>query len=444
MNTPLSDFLEKYEKDEFVRAHMPGHKGKGEIEKYDITEVEGADVLYSAKGVILESEENASALFGSKKTLYSAEGSSLSIRAMLYLTKLYALSQNKRCKILAGRNAHKVFITASALLDIDVSWVFSDESRGLTVCKITPKSLEKALLECEEKPVAVYITSPDYLGNITDIKGLSEVCKRHGVLLLVDNAHGAYLRFLPESLHPMDLGADLCCDSAHKTLPALTGAAYLHIGKNAPPLFCENAQKAMSLFSSTSPSYLILRSLDRVNGYISEGFEKRLLEFSEKIRKLKDTLIEKGFELCGDEPLKITAYAKAYGYTGEEIANELLKNGISCEFSDMDYVCLMLTPSNTEKEILKIEKAFLQIERKTPIKEKPPIMNKPKKYCSPKEAAFSLFQRLPLEQCEGRVLANVTVSCPPAVPVLVSGEVIDKDAIKVMRYYGLQYADVIN
>ena len=102
----------------------------------------------------------------------------------------------------------------------------------------------------------MYVTSPDYLGGQSDVAALAEVSHRHGVPLLADNAHGAYLRFLSPSRHPMDLGADLCCDSAHKTLPVLTGGAYLHVGRAAPEPFRENARRALALFGSTSPSYL--------------------------------------------------------------------------------------------------------------------------------------------------------------------------------------------
>lgn len=116
-------------------------------------------------------------------------------------------------------------------------------------CAVTPEAVKAALSACRAKPAAVYLTSPDYLGNILDIKGIAEICHKAGVPLAVDNAHGAYLKFLPESLHPIDLGADICCDSAHKTLPVITGGAYLHISNSAPPLFAEQA-KPRSHFSA--------------------------------------------------------------------------------------------------------------------------------------------------------------------------------------------------
>ena len=212
MNTPICDFVKKYAEDKNVRMHMPGHKGQSlsGSEHLDITEIEGADVLYNANGIIKESMENASSLFNTAKTLFSTEGSSLSIRAMLYLTALYAKEKGKKPLILAGRNAHKAFLSGAALVDFEVDWLYPEEKEGLLSCKITSEKLRTYLEKAEEKPVALYITSPDYLGNITDIKGLSAVCREFGLLLLVDNAHGAYLNFLESSQHPIAAGADIC------------------------------------------------------------------------------------------------------------------------------------------------------------------------------------------------------------------------------------------
>ena len=146
MKTPIIDFVKKYALSSSVRLHMPGHKGVSfvGVEKWDITEITGADVLYSAKGVIKESEMNATSLFDSALTFYSTEGSSLSIRAMLHLVKTYALANGKSAKVIAGRNAHKTFVSASALLDIDVKWLYSTEN-GVLSCKINLSTLENAI-----------------------------------------------------------------------------------------------------------------------------------------------------------------------------------------------------------------------------------------------------------------------------------------------------------
>ena len=245
MDTPIYDFLRRYNGADMARFHMPGHKGKPFLgcEPLDITEVHGADALYEADGIIAQSEANATALFGSRRTLYSTEGSSQCIRAMLYLA-LTCRPSGTAPFIVAARNVHKAFVYAAALLDFEVVWLWPEESSSLCACPVSPENLEKTLAALPAPPAAVYLTSPDYLGGMADIATLAKICHAHGTVLAVDNAHGAYLRFLSPSRHPLDLGADLCCDSAHKTLPVLTGGAYLHIGKCAPAAMAERAKSA--------------------------------------------------------------------------------------------------------------------------------------------------------------------------------------------------------
>ncbi|MCR5154741.1 MAG: aminotransferase class V-fold PLP-dependent enzyme, partial [Lachnospiraceae bacterium] len=425
-----------------VRGHMPGHKGIKSplgVEDLDITEIDGADELYAAEGIIAESEKNAGSLFGAT-TFYSAEGSSLSIRAMVLLTLKWAKINGKRPFILAGRNAHKTFINVVTLLGIKVEWLFGRPEDSYEMCRISPEDIEKELAALKEKsllPAAVYITSPDYLGNMPDIKGIAEVCHRFKILLLVDNAHGAYLKFLNPSLHPMDLGADMCADSAHKTLPALTGTAYLHISGKAPSFFRENAREAMEFFGSTSPSYLFLASLDLLNPYL-EILSKELERFVPSVLRLKERLKGAGYKLVGQEPLKITINAAASGFSGDMLKNEIKKEGIICEYHDENYLVLMLTPQNSDADLVRIEEALAGaykrlkegIEKGNTIPKAKGLVNnvvtQPEVACSPMEAFLSESEELPAEKCIGRVMASAAVSCPPAVPVYMYGEKIDK------------------
>lgn len=441
MNAPICEFVRRYNNSGALRMHMPGHKGAVLLgpEPLDLTEIEGADVLYHAEGIILESEENAAELFGTKKTVYSAEGSSLCIRAMLYLALLYARTTHKKPVIAASRNAHKVFMTAAALLDLDIRWIYGSES--VISCTVTPEQLENVITT--ENPAAVYITSPDYLGNIADIKSLSAVCKKHGVLLLVDNAHGAYLRFLPEPMHPMQLGADICCDSAHKTLPVLTGGAYLHIAHGTPDLLAQRAESAMALFASTSPSYLILQSLDAMNPLLDTVYPAQLKACAERLDALKAKLTAHGYTLCGDERTKLCLLPKSFGYTGVGLAEILAQSNIYCEFSDADHLVMMFTPETTPADFARLERALLSVPRADAILSKPPVPPRAERVLSPREALFSPSEMLPLAQCENRVLADANVSCPPAVPLAVCGERLTPEVISAMEYYGTEHCTVV-
>ena len=383
----------------------------------------------------------AGSIFGAN-TFYSAEGSSLSIRAMIYLVGCYACLQNRPLRIAAGRNAHKAFLSAVSFLDAEIDWLLPQNSTYLS-CAISARDVAEYLDTCAEMPVAVYITSPDYLGNTADIKSISEVCKRYGILLAVDNAHGAYLSFLEDSLHPIHLGADLCCDSAHKTLPVLTGGAYLHISNSPDSFFTDNAKKALSLFGSTSPSYLILESLDKANLYLGDAYGKQLKSFAEKVGSLKQALIKNGYSLYGNESIKITLEAKKYGYTGINLADILRENNIECEFADNDYTVLMLTPQTTDNELEILKNTLLSIDKKQAITQKPPQNILPKKAMTIREATLSPCETVNASDSLGRVLAFADVGCPPAVPIIVSGEIIDENTLKAFEYYGITKVSVV-
>ena len=443
MSTPICDFVRWYTQSEPARFHMPGHKGVPVLgfEPYDITEIDGADELFTASGIIAESEAQAGALFGAH-TIYSTGGSTLCIQTMLHLAARYAVSKGQAPCILAGRNAHKAFINAAALLDIDIFWLYPENNDSYISCPITAAQVKSALQNSGKKPVAVYLTSPDYLGNMLDIQAIAEVCHQAGVLLLVDNAHGAYLKFLPQSRHPIDLGADLCCDSAHKTLPVITGGAYLHISYDAPSTLAQQAKASMSLFGSSSPSYLILQSLDAANDRMT-AFRAALVGFLPEKETLVQRLTGHGYAMTGDEPLKITLCPKPFGYTGVQIAEILEENGIYPEFYDPDHVVLMLSPENSAGSLRHLEKTLCSLKRSEPITELPPCVPRPDMAIKPHQALLSESETLPVEDCLGRISAAAAISCPPAIPLAICGERIDQHVVDCLRYYGVAGCAVI-
>ena len=434
MNTPIYDFLTKYAESDISRLHMPGHKGASVLgcENLDITEFDGADDLFSPSGIISESENNATKIFGSGATFYSCEGSSLSIRTMIYAA--FMARKHGKNKIAAVRNVHKSFITACALLGIDIVWIYPKNANGLcsgTVC-------EEEVLDClnnNEDVFALYLTSPTYLGEITDIKSISNICQKHNIPLLVDNAHGAYLKFC--EMHPINLGADMCCDSAHKTLPVLTGGAYLHISLKAKEKYHQYIKKGMALFGSTSPSYLTLASLDLCNKYLNDNYKTKLHECINKVNYIKEKLISRGFKIIGNEPLKLSIACNGLKL------NEVFKNeGIYCEYYDKTVLTLMFTPENKEIDYIKVAKVIESLSMDSSGYNPPKILPGQKKL-TVREAYLSEFKTVDVNSALNKICAVSSVSCPPAIPISVAGETITEDTIEALKFYEINEIDII-
>ena len=541
METPICDFVKEYADNGFSRFHMPGHKGRKFIgcEKYDITEIDGADVLSHAEGIIKKSQENAAKLFGSGASFYSTEGSSQCIKTMLavvfadYRRKLLhektdkpanlceaqktdrqeklcenqdtdarSICENEiiekpeaipeRAYVLAARNVHKSMIDALALLDLDVEFIYPKDADSICVSMVTPadimeylekvsdnteikteeikKILDNAqrddikLSDTEQKnicgkenkrntlPMAVYITSPDYLGNNADIEGISEVCENYDIPLIVDNAHGAYHAFLDEEkygkIHPIKCGAAICCDSAHKTLPVLTGGAYIHVSRKYKERFAPYVASYMTMFGSTSPSYLIMQSLDMCNRYIDEKIRHELSECIGRIEKTKKVLVENNVKLMETEPLKIVIDTAAAGMEGGKLAEELRKYKIECEYADKYFVVLMITPQNDEKDFERLEKWAVETKykrvAKKKIEPKKLILHRAERVMSIRKAAFSPYRKIKVSDASGSICASQTIACPPAIPIAVCGERIDQNMISIFEEYGIDYVNVVS
>ncbi|MDE6790022.1 MAG: aminotransferase class V-fold PLP-dependent enzyme [Ruminococcus sp.] len=431
MTTPICDFLKSYADSEFVRAHMPGHKGT--LSRYDITEIKGADSLFEADGIILESEKNMARLYNTVASFYSAGGSTLCIQAMLL-----AMKQDGR-KITAVRNAHRAFVNAAALLNLDVDWIFPEYDSGILSGNINPTTVEEHLRR--NGRTCLYVTSPDYTGKLSDIAYLAKICHKYNAPLLVDNAHGAHLAFMPENMHPTALGADMCCDSAHKMLMGLTGSAVLHTSSE---YYAGCLRQCMSMFASTSPSYLILASLDLCCKYISE---KIRTDIADNLRYITDFKEKFGFlHFIDGDPFHIAVNSGKSGYNGNMLAEFLRKNGIECEYSDDNMLILLMSPMSTQQDYIRISEVLekiLSYAEKQVISDMPFLKNPPETALSIGQAVFMPCKEIPVEEAEGRICASVKVPCPPAVPIAVSGEIINKECIEIYRRYGIEKVMVI-
>lgn len=446
MDTPIRDFVRTYAHSGTARFHMPGHKGQPSelaAELYDITEIKGADYLFQAQGAIAESEANCSRLFGTAATCYSTEGSSLCVKTMVALAALCRKDHSAKAKIVAARNCHSSFVSGCILADVIPVWVYPEKGDPLCSCTASVRAFEEAIDSSD--PCAVYVTSPDYLGGTADISKLSQLCRKKHIPLLVDNAHGAYLRFLSRDSHPITLGADVCCDSAHKTLPVLTGGAYLHFSKNSPAAFAENAKRVMSLFGSTSPSFLTLQSLDLCNRRLAAELPQQLENAAARAKLLCSFLREKGFSSFTNEPLKLTVRVSDSGHTGDYAGDVLRKYGAEPEYSDRDHLVLMISPANSEEDFKKVELAFSspELAPKLPLPESSPELIRLGAAMSPREAAFSPWELLPVSDAVGRVCACAAVSCQPSVPLAVSGELLSGRAAELLIAHGITELPVV-
>ena len=421
ISTPIHDFLKAYSAENPVRCHMPG----GKRNDFDITEIEGADSLYESKGIIRSSEENAATLFGSGSTLFSCGGSTLAIQTMLAAAKAAYPTKNR---VAASRFCHRSLVSACALLGLEIDWIVP---QTVLSCSVTTKA---AADKITDRTLCLFVQSIDYYGGECDIGELSLLCKAKKILLLVDNAHGAYLTFTP--FHPLNQGADMTADSAHKTLPCLTGGAYLHISKNAPKSLGERAKEFMALFGSSSPSYLILDSLDLCNRHIAKGKEQAEQVFGE-VKKLKTALMTAGYKLRKSDLLRITIDACKYGYSGVQLSSALRQNGVSAEFADGRYVVLLFSTGQSLSDFPRILEAARKIVRKPEIECSEPVFSLPTAVLAPRDALFSLSEEIPLSEAEGRVCASISCPCPPCVPLVMPGELFTAAVIKLLHEYGV-------
>ena len=341
MSESLYSALLKYKNLDFSSFHTPGHKNNFfngyDLLSLDYTELPMTDSLYEANGVIREAEKEVSRLYGSKDSFFSSGGNTLCIQAMI------RMCAGKEDKILCDRLVHRSAVSAMALLGVKPIFIKRNFKNG-TAWDIDIEDLKEKIKKNPDVK-AFYLTSPNYYGVMQDISLISSICKRRGIPVLVDNAHGSHLKFL--SSHPLDMGASLTADSAHKTLPVLTAGAFLHINEEK---FKASAKSAMALFGSTSPSYPIMASMDIAAKWLFKNGEKEYKILAEKVKDLKKLAPCENFFLDGIDPIRITINCQEIGYTGYEMRKEFYKFKIEPEMCDKNFLVLIATPFNSEKD----------------------------------------------------------------------------------------------
>ncbi len=280
------------------------------------------------------------------------------------------------------------------------------------------------------------------MANVADI---AEVCHRAGKVLLVDNAHGAHLRCFRAALHPMSVGADFCCDSLHKNLPALTGAAVLHL---ADPDYYREAKYAMSLFGSTSPSYLIMLSAESALESITEKAGE-FWELSGVVEELRRDAGELGYDVVKAfvrDPIRLALGFESLGHTPESFGRFLRSRGVEPEYLDRTVAVFMLSPRNTPLEIDRLRSALAGAAKSRsllPEPRYPATIRLPRQLLSVSEAMARREVELPAASCPGRVSSRVVSSCPPGIPMLVPGEEITAQTVRFLQSSGIESIFVV-
>lgn len=434
--------IDKLSENKRIPMHMPGHKRNTALATYlkrlgadlDITEIDGFDNLHSPCEMILDSMEKAAKLRGAKAAFFLVGGSTAGILASV------AAIIERGDKVIVARNCHKSVYNALELLEADAVYVMPEihEKTGISG-SISPCIIEKAI---ENNPDArlVILTSPTYEGVTSDIKEICKISHKRNIPVLVDGAHGAHLGFTNDFLpDAIALGADISVESLHKTLPSLTQTAICYLGSDLVDK--EKLADKLSVFQSSSPSYLLMASIDGcINLLIEQGekqflaWNERLADFYKKCEELKNLkVLEDDGDFFGLDKSKIVILAK----DGDWLANNLRKMGVECEMTAPGYVVAMTGMGDTKEMLSYFAACLLKLDKDAEKWESQqstaPVI--PQKAMSIKDAKSASFEWIPIEKCVGRVSGGYIFAYPPGVPIITPGEEFSEAIIDVITKY---------
>jgi lysine decarboxylase len=449
---PIIEGLKKYADEGNIRLHMPGHKGNSIlldlaklIPEIDVTEIEGTDNLHNPSSIILESEKLSAKTFKGKATFYSVNGTTAGIYSAIMA------STKPGDKILIQRNSHKSVYNAAILGRLKPVYIYPnyrDEDKVPT--GINPEDIDKFLAN-DNDIKAVVITYPSYYGICSNIKGISDVVHKYNKILIVDEAHGSHLVFSDKlPISALEAGADIVIQSTHKTLPAFTQSSMIHVGTNRVDI--EKLKTMLSVHQTTSPSYILMASLDFARAYMEREGKYKLNSLIDRIKKWTSYLKEiKGVKVFNKDNIKdnnfydfditkIMISLTDINITGKKLERILREDyGIQIEMSDNYYGLALTTVLDDEKNIERLVKAVEDITKKqayrgNEINELSMINIKPDIKLSLYEAfnRQSLIEEL--ENCEGKISAGFIIPYPPGIPILCPGEVITAEIIEYIEF----------
>ncbi|SET59953.1 aminotransferase class I/II-fold pyridoxal phosphate-dependent enzyme [[Clostridium] polysaccharolyticum] len=439
----LYDKLSQYGKKSYYPFHMPGHKRNlklmGEMNPYaiDITEIDGFDNLHDPEDVILESMKRAEKLYQSEKTFYLVNGSTAGI-----LTGISACTK-KGDKILMARNCHKAAYHAVFVNELNPVYLYPqfDNKKGIQ-CGYSAEYIKNMLIKHPDTSLIVLV-SPTYEGVVSEIKEICKLAHERNIPVLVDEAHGAHFAFhraFPSSA--LELGADVVIQSVHKTLPAFTQTALLHI--NSKLVDIKKIKTYFSIYQTSSPSYVLMAGIDQCIGMLEERREELFENLIHNLRYFYEEMSElnhiKVIEANGRDLSKILISTKGTNMTGPELYDILLKKyKLQMEMAEADYVLAITTIGDTKEGFDRLMAALREIDTTlskcseagnasyTPVKAEVVLLQhkafeREKEYCL-------------LEKSENRIAGGFVNLYPPGIPILVPGEKITHDILEHIYAY---------
>lgn len=458
MDTSLYEKLKAYEKSGYYGFHMPGHKrntkrfSNGLPYGIDITEIEGFDDLHHADGILKEAQERANRLYGADKTRFLVNGSTAGIlSAVLGCT-------NRGDAVLVARNCHKSVYHAVDMNGLNPVYVYPAFDEHLQLNTEISVSAVKTALNEHSKIRAVILVSPTYDGVVSDIESIAKAVHEAGALLIVDEAHGAHFGlypYFPESA--VKEGADVVIHSLHKTLPALTQTALLHIkGERAPR---EKIFRYLDMLQSSSPSYILMAGIDvcirmleteKDRETLFAPYTAELEKTREKLKKLRHIRLESTERF---DRSKLILSARGTNMSGRGLYKKLLEDyHIQLEMAAGSYALAMTSPGDTKEGFERLTEALFEIDSKTGRKmeeEKTSLGQAGFSYRYPKgETAYTCREAMERadglkdavscktwRDSEGYISAEYAYLYPPGIPLVVPGERITKEVVSAMEQY---------
>ncbi|MBN3876469.1 MULTISPECIES: aminotransferase class I/II-fold pyridoxal phosphate-dependent enzyme [unclassified Nostoc] len=459
--TPLLDALKANAARLHAPFYTPGHKqGEGisqpladlfgkAVFRADLTELADLDNLFAPQGVIQEAQQLAAETFGASQTWFLVNGSTCGVEAAILATC------GTGDKIILPRNVHSSAIAGLILSGAIPIFLNPEYDPVLDIAhSITPNAVQSALQQHPDAK-AVLVVYPTYYGVCGDLSAIANITQQYNIPLLVDEAHGAHFAFHPELPTPaLAAGADLTVQSIHKVLGAMTQASMLHVQGNR--IDCDRISKALQLVQSTSPSYLLLASLDAARQQMAihgKMLMSRTLQLAEEARTrisqipelsvLEMPQLEESPGFVALDKTRLTVTVSGLGLTGFE-ADEILdeKFAVTAEFASLQHLTFIITLGNTPADIEKLVQGFTTLAkeyRQSNLTVKNQVglnLDRTLDYAlelSPREAFFAVSEILPLTQTNKRICAEIVCPYPPGIPVLMPGEVITKSVLEYLQ-----------